>query len=151
MGPIRLPTTATIARTAHGRRECRNDWPAVPRSRTQRRVCVDVLVRVKMRQSNPFRSDAIDLRGQLPLDLIQRDTTPEAGDDERFPRPAEPSVVLYQRGDAAWRERRRAIDESQMDADAEGWSGPNATNRIDRGCGIRKKDCARQDAAVVGL
>jgi len=97
-----------------------------------------MLVRVKMRQPDPFRSDAIDLRDQLALDLVQRDTTVQAGDDERLPRAVEPSSSWtgVGRGLAGALARHR---ECQMDADAERGSGPTATNRVGRGWRIGKE------------
>jgi hypothetical protein len=43
----------------------------------------------------------------------------QAGDDERFPRRAEPSIVLNKGRYALGRERRRAIHQREMGADTE--------------------------------
>ena len=58
-------------------------------------------------------------RGQLSLDLLQRHSASQAGDDERLPRGAEPSIVFDQAGHEVGREDRGAVDEREMDADAE--------------------------------
>src|ERR1700737_4417333 len=67
---------------------------------------VHVLVRIEMCQPDALASDSIDLRCQLSLDLLERYSASQAGDDERLPRGAEPSIAFYQAGHAVGREHR---------------------------------------------
>ncbi len=111
-----------------------------------------MLVRIEMRRPDALASDAIDLRGQLSLDLLERHSASQAGDDERFPRSAKPSIVFDQAGHAVGREHRRAIDESEMDADAvsEG-RAQDAANGLGRRRRVGEQTGAGDDAPVMGI
>src|SRR5262249_49293201 len=115
-----------------------HDWYSKPRGEAgddgkDRRKRVDVLVRIEMRHRQAFGADAVDLRSQLPLDVVQGDSASQARKDERFPRGEEPLIAAYKGRHTRWRQYGDAIDQRQMDADAERRSRPAPSNGIGGG------------------
>src|SRR5207247_5340415 len=114
-------------------------------------IGVHVLVRVEMRQRDACAPQQLDLRRQLELHFGERHLAAQAGDDERLPRTAEPSIVFNERGDPAGRERGRAVHEREMDAHAERWAAARATDCVECRRSAREQAGARQDPMIVRI
>ena len=110
-----------------------------------------VLVRVEMCHPDAFTSNSVDLRRQLSFDLLERHSPSQAGDDERLPRRAEPSIVFDQGGHAGGREHRCTVDECKMDSDAEGGTNADTMQRVNRRRRIGEQAGAGEDASVMGV
>src|SRR5207237_7323339 len=98
--------------------------------REHRRIRMHVLVGVEMRQPDAGALQPRDLRRELALDLVQRQPPLQTGGDEPLPRWAKSSGVLDERRNVLRRQRRRAVHEREMRAEAERWTQAAAANRV---------------------
>src|SRR6266850_456925 len=110
-----------------------------------------MLVSVKMRQRDARVVESLNLRRQLLFDLRERYPSEQAGDDERFPRPAETSIVCDQGRYSMRREGGCAVHEREVRADAQRWKRTGATNSVSCGRGIRKQTGACHDPEFVNV
>src|SRR5258705_2075726 len=97
-----------------------------------------MLVSVKMRQRDARVVESLNLRRQLLFDLRERYPSEQAGDDERFPRPAETSIVCDQGRYSMRREGGGTAHQREGRADAQRWKRKGATHSVSCRPGIRE-------------
>src|SRR5437762_191215 len=108
-----------------------------------------VLVRVQMRQPDARPLQPRDLRRELALDVVERHAPLQAGDDERLPRRAKPSIVCDERWNVVGRERGGAVHEREVHADTERRAQAAARDLVFGGRRVREEAGARENAEVV--
>lgn len=147
-GPAWLEWIANAANA--GLFERANDGPGYPREQ------VSVFVRVRVGELEAGALQFLDLRECLALDVVRCDRAAKDAECEVCEGVAEGATALTvfwaeECGDACRVRDRDTVDEDDMTADAERWTGEGEGDCVVEGCTAGHESCGANGAGVMQL